>query len=88
MNLKTKEIVLIAVAGLVVLAGAVALRYFQQPGITTPPVVTEEGAKPAGPADLGTAIFEQTANPVQGKVPEAVAPVQNPIQDIYKNPFQ
>lgn len=37
---------------------------------------------------LGGQIYEQANNPIQDKLPDTVAPVANPIQDAYKNPFE
>lgn len=45
-------------------------------------------AAPAAPAaDLGSTLYNQANNPVSGKMPGSVAPVPNPIQGMYKNPF-
>ena len=48
--------------------------------------VSVEKVTPA--ATLGGQIYEQANNPIQNKLPDTVAPVPNPIQDTYKNPFQ
>ena len=37
--------------------------------------------------DLGASIYKQSNNPLSNKLPETVAPVANPLEDIYKNPF-
>lgn len=44
-------------------------------------------AKPAAGSSLGATILDQAKNPIQNKVPEA-SPKVNPIQGIYKNPFE
>jgi hypothetical protein len=42
----------------------------------------------AAPADLGSKLYEKAANPVAGELPETLAPVPNPVEGIYKNPFE
>lgn len=37
--------------------------------------------------DLGSELFERGSNPVGGELPETVAPVPNPLENIYENPF-
>ncbi len=41
----------------------------------------------AGTNTLGGSIYAQSQNPIQGKVP-ALNPVSNPVQGLYKNPFE
>ncbi len=38
-------------------------------------------------AGLGSDIYGQANNPLGGKLPDTVAPVPNPIEGMYKNPF-
>jgi hypothetical protein len=45
-------------------------------------------ASPEAQASLGGDIYAQTQNPVKDKIPETIAPVSNPIDGAYKNPFQ
>lgn len=47
---------------------------------TSPPPV-EETAE-AGGADLGTEIYQDVNNPLQGELPD------NPLDGVYKNPFE
>lgn len=49
------------------------------------------GAIPREDASLGAQLFEKAANPVKGKLPETnpfEAAETNPIDTIYKNPFE
>ena len=39
-------------------------------------------------ADLGSQIFEGAQNPISGELPETVAPVPNPLEGVYQNPFE
>jgi hypothetical protein len=39
------------------------------------------------PQTLGGPSYEQVANPIRNKVP-SLNPVANPVQGLYKNPFQ
>lgn len=53
----------------------------------------DAGAPPLGatPAtenpSLGGEVYAQTQNPLADKLPETSASVPNPVEDIYKNPF-
>lgn len=76
---------LIAGTVLIILAGIVW--YFG----SKPATVTAPGAS-SGTANqptetLGAALYQSASNPVSGKLPETVAPVPNPIQGLYTNPF-
>lgn len=85
---KILEIALgIVVLGALATAGYFAWQRYGKPIATVPtpvPLTQEEASK----ADLGSGLLEKAQNPIQNKLPETVAPVPNPIQDIYKNPFQ
>ena len=77
---------LIVLAGLAT-AGYFALQKYGQP-VATVPTPTSLTKEQAAQADLGTQLYEKSQNPVQDKLPSTVAPVPNPIENIYKNPFQ
>ncbi len=83
----SNRVLIIAVAALVVLAAG-AYWYFMPPAPS--PSVGQDGGSITSPqdADLGSSLYEKSSNPVQDKLPGSVAPVTNPIEDIYKNPFQ
>lgn len=38
--------------------------------------------------DLGTDLYEKANNPIAKKLPETATPVANPIEGMYKNPFE
>lgn len=84
-------VMLIGVVVLFVLAAAGALYWYAmqlpQPapaGVTAEPPVGTEIEEP----DLGTEIYEKAANPLSEKLPETVAPLPNPLEETYKNPFE
>ncbi|GEM_PF-5337081 len=47
--------------------------------------LTEEETKKA---DLGSELYNKAQNPIGDKLPGAVTSVPNPIEEVYKNPFQ
>lgn len=38
--------------------------------------------------DLGTTLYEQSQNPIKEKLPRTTATAPNPIEGLYKNPFE
>ena len=38
--------------------------------------------------DLGTTLYTQSQNPLQNQLPENTAPIANPLDNTYKNPFE
>ena len=62
--------------------------------------VRPRGSAPQGPpgsavqsvapqaGGLGSDVYKKAANPISDKLPDTVAPVPNPIQGAYKNPFE
>ena len=71
------------ILGLIVVGGYFALQKYK--------VITPSPAPSSGEgtqADLGTQLYEQSKNPIQNKLPDSVTTVPNPVQNIYKNPFQ
>ncbi len=85
-----KEKIIIAV-GVVVILALAAYWYFVLRGkISTAPAPVAPGAPPAAatpPPSLGEKIYNQSQNPIQGKVPATNNPAVNPIEGAYKNPF-
>ena len=81
------RIKLIVIPVIVVIIVAVALYlYFsvkKSPG--APPPAAPQTAD--GPETLGGKIYEGASNPIQDKVP-TVNPVTNPVEGLYKNPFE
>ena len=43
---------------------------------------------PPPPPNLGTELYDKAQNPVKGKIPDTVPTVTNPIDGVYKNPFE
>ncbi|MBI4087631.1 MAG: hypothetical protein HY434_02260 [Candidatus Liptonbacteria bacterium] len=77
---KRNLVVLIVVVAVV--AGALYWYFVMNKGAFVAP----EEAAPA-PQTLGGDIYEKSQNPIQDKVP-TLDPVANPVQGLYKNPFQ
>ena len=65
---------------------------YMGPRESVPLTVPGEGQPPVGEEiqnpDLGSEVFEKSANPLKNELPETVAPVPNPLENIYKNPFE
>ena len=85
-----KPIILIVVA-VAILAVIAAMAWYSGDRRETP-VPSSSSQPPAGSAiaspDLGSTIYEDAKNPIGDKLPESAAPVPNPIEGIYKNPFE
>ena len=95
------KLVLLAAAIMLVLVAIGVYWYLIKPASTpipsSVPGNTAQNAPAAAPAlaatttggqDIGSSIYEKAANPVQDKLPDTVAPVANPLEGAYKNPFQ
>ena len=78
-----KKILIIAVA-VIALAAIVWLVFIKKP---VAPQVAVPGTANQPTQDLGTTLYNNASNPLAGKLPDTVAPVPNPIQGMYKNPF-
>ncbi len=83
---KEKFVIIIAV---IVLVGALYWYLFIKKGSFSFPLKTSQPTtQPAAqPQTLGGKIYEGAKNPIQNKVP-TLSPVANPVQGLYKNPFQ
>jgi flagellar basal body-associated protein FliL len=81
---------LIIAAALVILAvGFIYYWFFARTPVPAPEAAPAVGeTAPAAPADLGSELYEKATNPVAGSLPETVAPVPNPVEGIYRNPFE
>ncbi len=68
--------------------------YAELAGTTGPSVVTQlstaqqELLVTANARGLGSEIFDQATNPIKGKLPDAAPAVTNPVDSLYKNPFE
>lgn len=76
-----RKTVIITSAMILVIAAGVGFWYWSRSKQTLP--------SPEAPT-LGSEIFEKTQNPVQGRVPNAnpFKNQKNPLDTIYKNPFE
>lgn len=77
---------------LIAIGGFLAISFFMpKPAPLHPLPQIQQGLniQQAIAVSLGDQIYEKTANPLQDKLPE-VSPVENanPIEGIYKNPFE
>ena len=45
-------------------------------------------ATPAAAGGLGSDVYEKSVNPIGDKIPQTATPVPNPIENVYKNPFE
>lgn len=74
---------------LVVVLIVAALFFYLYLSLKGIPFTPTPAAKPTAPQPetLGGKIYDQTKNPIQGKVP-TLNPVANPVQGLYKNPFR
>ncbi len=87
-SIRTKETAIIIVAIVLIIAGLVAWQvYFRSRTSLQKGTETPAGA-PIENTDIGSQIYGQATNPVKNKLPESVAPVSNPLKDVYKNPFE
>lgn len=78
------KIILIIIA--IIAIGALAWWFvIKKPAATAEPAVPGTANQPT--ESLGGTIYNQASNPIDGKLPDTVAPVPNPIAGMYKNPF-
>lgn len=82
---KPKLIVIAIVIG-VVAVGILYWHFYARTNGAKPAPAARTSAPAAG--GLGSEVYEKSANPVSGKIPQTAAPVPNPIENAYKNPFQ
>lgn len=90
MNLGMDSAKIWIISAIVILIAAAAYWYFvMRPAPNAEPAAqgTSAGTQPENTA-LGGSLYDKASNPVQDKLPGTVAPVVNPIEGIYKNPFQ
>lgn len=80
--MEKKALIAVVVAVILAIAG-----FFYWKNYYTPPPA-EEAAETEESADLGSEIYRQATNPVEGELPETAAPTPNPLENIYKNPFE
>ena len=85
---KKIELILIVVAVAVVVALFGYWYFVMRIGEAPPPAAEPSVAPLAEPSSLGETIYEQAQNPIQNEIPAADNPTVNPIEGVYKNPFE
>lgn len=73
--MEKKALVVVVVAVILAVAG-----FFYWKNYYTPPM--EEVAEIEKSTDLGSELYRQATNPVEGELPT------NPLEGVYKNPFE
>lgn len=95
-NLRSVLIGIGIIALIIVLAVVAYAFHSQQQVANQTPVAETPGTTEVSPVSppaetssesLGGSLYEKTQNPIQDKLPTQ-APVANPINDAYKNPFE
>lgn len=81
-----RTIAVIAAVALALLS--VAAYYYSRQSPTPPPPSIATPLPPPPAQSLGAELYEKAANPVAEQLPETLTPVPNPIEDLYRNPFQ
>lgn len=86
----TAVLALIALGTVAYIATRPSDQEFSANGATRTEVTPIADTAPAAqePESLGEELYEKTANPLEGTLPESPATVANPIGDAYKNPFE
>ncbi|MBI3088843.1 MAG: hypothetical protein HYY99_01130 [Candidatus Colwellbacteria bacterium] len=79
-SMEKKALVAVIVAVVLAIAGFFYWKNYYKP----PPKEQGETTE----ASLGGEIYTKATNPVAGELPETTAPAPNPLQNIYKNPFE
>ena len=96
---KKVHIVYVVLIIVLLLAGAggffywLGIQWYGEIDSIRPPVATnfvnvKKAFQIADAAGIGAEIFEKTANPVQGELPDVAPPVVNPLDELYHNPFE
>lgn len=83
---KNSTVKIVIVAAIVIAIGA-TIWYFGARRTKTPQQ-PNAGISNVSSSTLGGTLYEKTNNPIQNKLPNTVAPMPNPLQNVYKNPFQ
>ncbi len=91
-HLNKKSIELIAVIAIIAIAGVVFGWYAKKdnpsPAPQTPSQQTATTPVSVPQESLGSELYEKAANPIDNKIPAPVTPAPNPLENVYKNPFQ
>ncbi len=80
----------IPVLALVVIVGFLVYQYYKsvRPSFAPETNTATESAQTTAYTDIGTEAFEKAQNPIADTLPETAATIANPIEGIYKNPFE
>ena len=81
-QVEKKILIVVVVAVILAIAG-----FFYWKNYYTPPPPKETAGTEEDTA-LGSELYRQATNPVEGALPESAAPAPNPLKNIYKNPFE
>lgn len=79
--------VVLAVAGLS-LAWQMKRFYAPETPAYVPPAQPQQVQTETPKDSLGSEIYENASNPINNTLPKTVAPTPNPIEGVYKNPFE
>ena len=84
----SKSLIIIGVVIILLVAGGVGFWYFR--GGEIPSLTPEPDGSPEEAPTLGSEIFDKTQNPLEGQVPDTnpFKDQKNPLDTIYKNPFE
>ena len=82
-----RQIIILSVI-LLVLIGLFISTYFYYPYPVLPLQPITHPTKPNTQNDLGTTLYAQSQNPIQNQLPDNTAPIANPLDNAYKNPFE
>ena len=87
---KSRKLILGFIIFLVALGASAAYWFYfrSEEAIAPQEPVSSAVSDESEDAALGETLYEQTQNPIGDKLPETVAPVANPVEDLYKNPFE
>jgi len=85
----SKRNAVIIVAVVLVLLGTAVYLLLREPApspVGEVPVPISQ--PPAGEKDLGSELYEKSANPISDRLPETISPIANPLENAYRNPFE
>lgn len=91
MDLRHQIVKIIVVLILLFVATGIVLWWYGQSALPSPSSLTlpsPPAAAVATPGDLGSSLLEKSKNPLGDKLPEPTPPIPNPVENIYKNPFE
>ena len=72
----------------IVIVGGLIYWFLRRPPVPPPAGIEPPAGAAISQPDLGSKVYERATNPVADKLPETVAPVPNPLEGVYENPFE